>query len=1185
MNIRPKNMILYADTGVKFSQSNLGGANWRQQVFNNYRQRLLDQLAKYGESDNYGQWLNEMQSRHSQIYNLAGGKNRTWENTAYRNNLVGQYQHDYKGDQRFGIQLNPEDNYNFNQGITPNYNTRYNISNPPKRTSGDSVGQKYNVDNLYSAITDDRRILGREGDWDETSLREWNNQLNKVGWETYLDSSDNYYKIRRLPKQNASPAEGVQLTTPTINTPKLSDLSTPWAQRFKFNIQRPESEDNKTTQVEPKHKERYGFDWSKIGKTFTSVLGNPNVLAFGRLAGNLINNERVFDEQIKGINPDLKSSYHTYRQVVGDEATKQGYYRRAAQGQTKAAQPFTSDADRQMAYQFEQKRVGDELRAQGDLADNQMIQKTSDEANQHAWANTQRDTEVANVNRASINQANALKHNLLAQKHSAQWSSIDNFLQGIEYRKRQGLAEQQAINDQIFTLRQKHALQNDPRLLNAQKEFQAVLDKHKTSTGYDQNDPEVLKAKRKYQGVYNQLAIEQYQQLKDYYKTRNSVFSAKSGTKITHKKKDDLLYKSARDVVEHFRKMSKISSDAQNRKKPKIEKLAPHPKGKTRSYQQGGVAPFTIYKPVALGGETTTSSEASTSRTAKSSKDSDGLDLLKELFKSLQTEGLPSDVNGIYMAMQNLLSKQQMFGNELSTEDIASMYIQQMQQINNVKFFKKQFDDVQKIVNEKDAGSEFAIDQFGRVAVQDKEGKVSYMKWSELRDNLDKYNPLHNNDILNLRALSPSNAFDSDLLQVASNATSMSEIAKFLKAQLPNIGQSEKTIEGYTKKDSNDIKEGLKLLKDAPAGDYKYSEYTKEQQNQAKMALGYLKSILPKNMKTLLEVNSEIQGVSSDAIISAMIGSTLNENYRLEFDAVTGKAAKDSNGNSKLEGSSENSAGLAFVLGQGPRELIDFNTGSSVSARVLGIKGVLQTKSKENLGQGATLQDATKSQQGGYLQWNKATFGGSRLNAQAYSHIILNDSTIMGMDLPYTKDINGNEIPDFQMLKKVEQADQEISINNIEDLNQINSIYQKYGLPPKYDQNGNLNKINYKRFAAIQVTLDEQSLQNKDAILSDEVILAGEVERDLYNEAMKKSDKNYDLSDGMWITGWGKDQLYKGTVFIPYDEDIAFAALSSGEGFKQDLPDNAKEIQLMQYAEKAKTYKAPDINLTQLKNN
>jgi len=52
----------------------------------------------------------------------------------------------------------------------------------------------------------------------------------------------------------------------------------------------------------------------------------------GRLAGNLANNERVYDEQIQGIRPTLKQTYNTYRQVVGDEATKQAYYRRATQG-------------------------------------------------------------------------------------------------------------------------------------------------------------------------------------------------------------------------------------------------------------------------------------------------------------------------------------------------------------------------------------------------------------------------------------------------------------------------------------------------------------------------------------------------------------------------------------------------------------------------------------------------------------------------------------------------------------------------------------------------------------------------------------------------------------------------------------------------------------------------------------
>jgi hypothetical protein len=49
------------------------------------------------------------------------------------------------------------------------------------------------VDNLYSAITDDRRLLGRKGDWDETSeeYKQWQKDLNSKGWETYLDTSDN----------------------------------------------------------------------------------------------------------------------------------------------------------------------------------------------------------------------------------------------------------------------------------------------------------------------------------------------------------------------------------------------------------------------------------------------------------------------------------------------------------------------------------------------------------------------------------------------------------------------------------------------------------------------------------------------------------------------------------------------------------------------------------------------------------------------------------------------------------------------------------------------------------------------------------------------------------------------------------------------------------------------------------
>jgi hypothetical protein len=112
--------------------------------------------------------------------------------------------------------LGNDDKYDFNQtGIKTNQNARYNIVNPPTRTSGDysRKGYNYKIDNLYSAITDDRRLLGRKGDWDENSdeYKSWQKDLNSKGWETYLDTTDNYYKLRRI---NTSP------NTPPSDTPQ-----------------------------------------------------------------------------------------------------------------------------------------------------------------------------------------------------------------------------------------------------------------------------------------------------------------------------------------------------------------------------------------------------------------------------------------------------------------------------------------------------------------------------------------------------------------------------------------------------------------------------------------------------------------------------------------------------------------------------------------------------------------------------------------------------------------------------------------------------------------------------------------------------------------------------------------------------------------------------------------------------
>jgi len=148
-----------------------------------------------------------------------------------------------------------------------------------------------------------------------------------------------------------------------------------------------------------------------------------------------------------------------------------------------------------------------------------------------------------------------------------------------------------------------------------------------------------------------------------------------------------------------------------------------------------------------------------------------------------------------------------------------------MQQINNVKFSKNSYDKAKEGVISNDAMNEFAIDNIGRVAYQKADGSVGFDSWNNIKEN--KLTPLTNNDLLNLRAYDTNMAF-RDISGILSNGIGITKIADFIKDNLPTLGSSEETIEGYTKKASDDIKEGAKLLAEAPEGDYKFTRYTKQ---------------------------------------------------------------------------------------------------------------------------------------------------------------------------------------------------------------------------------------------------------------------------------------------------------------------------------------------------------------------
>lgn len=1174
MKIRPKNSILYAATGVRFSSANAGGANWRQQVFNNYRQHLLDQLSKYGEANDYGDWLNEMQHRHSQLWNAAN-QSGNWEDIAYENEDVGRYQQDYRGGkgndgnyQRFGtVQLNPEDKYDFNQtGIKTNQATRYNIPDPPKRISGDfsREGYDYRVDNYYSGITDDRRLLGRKGDWDENSqeYKDWIKQLNDRGWTMELDESDQYYKLKRL-------------GTPDPNNPQQNPQQNP-----------PENPSNPYSLV-GNHTERYGFDWNKIGAYLKQY--GPDLLAAGRLAGNLWNNERVFKESEKGIRPDLKQTYYTHRQVVGDEATKQGYYRRAAQGQTAAARPFTSDADRQMAYQMEAKRVGDEMRAQGDLADNQEIRRTSDESNQHQWANTQRATEVANANTAAINYANALRQNLRAQKQSADWTSIDNELLARETRLRQKQARNEAIQDQIWALDEQNKLQNDPEYLAAydtyKKAYDEAVKKHTNSSGTDytavKSDPDFRRAQQNYQNIQYKY---QRQQLESMLRRPRNYY-AKDGMKFTFKSKDDLLYKTARDAAEHFRKMSKISSDGLNRKRIRIEKLTSHPKG-NRKYQQGGVAPFTIYRPATVGGETGMTTQAggtsaTTSSKASSKKEgSDTLDMVKKLFETVAGKGLPSDVNTLYNQMQGFLARAEAFGSDLSTDDIASMYLSQMQRLNTIQYMKADFDKAKEKATSNEALDEFAVTLDGKVVVQNAKGEIKRMSWDEAKKNKE-FNPLTNRQLLSIRALSPEYAFKNDgILDIVGNGIGMNKISEWIRTNLPTMGTSENKLEGYTKQESHKIIKGIEILKDAPSGDYKISELTKDQKDQAEAALKYIAGIMPRNMRAVLGIHADLSGTTPAELLTSLVSSKMSNTYQLDIDAVTGKAAKNSGDGSDIDSNKINTNPLLAMqreMGGVPQryELItrDSNTRMSVNGTFYSaLPKIKQDMSVDKMLSESGIQGILDSKYG-------ITFGDQQIKPENLKDIMYSNTGGMVVTLP-CKVVNGHKQINLDIREDYERCEQK-ALSKVGDRQSpefakvLAEELHNAHLDSLLDSNGNLNKNMFAQFLVVEAyTTDkidfDRNSQYVEKVKNPDKQLETRLTQALSTDS-KNSNYKIDTKDHWSIFEWTYDDVYRGTMFIPLNNNPNSAMNSWGNStLKIDQSQDLEE--LYQIYNKSATY-------------
>lgn len=425
--------ILKAQAGVKFTEN--AGA-WKNTVGKSTWEKILEKLDQDRE---YYRTINAMQDNHHSIYSRAGND---WENIAFK---------DDTDDTKKYQQMYDDDDWN-NIAIAPNW-SRYNISR--NATSGDNGSKQWTKDNLYSAITDDRRLLGRLDDYTDEDILNMNNQLKSRNLEVYKDPETNYYKIRELNNPQ------LEQENPEQESPEQEIIGS-----------KAKGKDPGETFLEKTNAFIKGLNTSEIANDLIPSLS---------LAESLRTNRENYDTLNSAIRPKLQNTYNLQGRVLGDLGSRNYYNNLATRLERSLSKANSSDATLNTLSALRGFDKAYEYRIKGLMADNEKINKTSEQAKLYQDDNTKRYSDMANVNLAEMYDKLEAKSKLKAmfnQSNHQSWDTYlkelynknsNNILQRKEFDLQRAISELKTPDQYDEVIAAKNAIINnkDPKQSNA----------------------------------------------------------------------------------------------------------------------------------------------------------------------------------------------------------------------------------------------------------------------------------------------------------------------------------------------------------------------------------------------------------------------------------------------------------------------------------------------------------------------------------------------------------------------------------------------------------------------------------------------------------------------------------------------------------------------------------------------
>lgn len=482
--------IIKAQSGIKTGVKVNPKTTWFDAVWSQNVNHILRGLS----DNNYYTWLNSMQDKHGDLHKNAG---TNFQTTPYNDKSVGDYQNLYKT----GYNGEWKDNnvgYN-SLGIMHAQNLgRYDLYGNTKRTSGDwniDANHRYKTDSSYSQITDDRRLLGRKGDFTDEQLASVTEAFKNKGYNFALGKNDYYYlsPIEKSEQNQNTPKKDGSVTNPDIGKKSIFD----------------------------KGKEYLAKLTSNPGNLYNAVETGKYLLA------NKATND-IF--KIKAPNYVISPKYTSY-QVMDNLAQQNAYHNKAAETVNQTSRPLTSSGQLQTAAQQESMNNANKLYLQGNAERNTWLEGQKQQSYKAGLYNMENAVDTANANAQQAYKTRMLnEYQDPRDRARALATNRQNWINALEkFNVIDPYVERKNAQQQYGLAKAQWDYQNDAKVLLAQQKYQQLLRQHQNDLNFNAYDTDEYRALVEAQ---KKAGANYYNNMYQVYGISNPGFKYKKGGKF-----------------------------------------------------------------------------------------------------------------------------------------------------------------------------------------------------------------------------------------------------------------------------------------------------------------------------------------------------------------------------------------------------------------------------------------------------------------------------------------------------------------------------------------------------------------------------------------------------------------------------------------------------------------------------